>query len=286
MAIVSDSLPREKRGIGYSLAMWVGITSILSPVVAGFLYLEYGLTSGMRIAYLIVSACWLVSGIVLLRLTETLKSEAKVSVKETVTYYPKAFRECVSACRSVPKSMLNLLLIFTPAMFFIRMCIPYYALYANHVLQINEFQWAMLLTWELVLSYGLIIPIGKLVDSFGRKKPLVLSSALFASSMILFLSGDLPSLYTYFALSAIGNALVFTAYPALQADLTPKEFRGRIIGFSNFLDCFLGSIAVFIGGFLYGNVYPALPFALLLVFMPATAITTFLFVKEPETKED
>lgn len=60
-ALVADSLPPKRRGLGYSLSMLAGLTSIFSPVVVGLLYLKYDLVMGMRVAYLIVSACWLIS---------------------------------------------------------------------------------------------------------------------------------------------------------------------------------------------------------------------------------
>ena len=285
MAIVYDSIPPEKRGLGYSLTMWVGIVSILSPIVAGFLYLICGLVNGMRIAYVVVSACWFVSGLMLLHLTETSKHEANISLGEAVKQYPQALKKCVQVWKFVPRSMLNLLLIFTPATFFIRMCIPYYALYANHFLNVGEFQWAMLHTWESIVFYCAAIPVGKLVDFFGRKKPLVLSSVFSAVGIGLFLSGDLFSLYIFFTFSALCNALIFAAYPALQADLTPKELRGKVIGFTNFVDGFLGSIAMLLGGFLYGSVLPMMPFLLLLISMTATAGATYVFITEPKTME-
>lgn len=94
--------------------MWAGVTSILSPVVAGVLYLKYGLVIGMRIAYLMVSACWLISGIILLRLRETLKRErGNFSLRNLVKEYPKAFRECVNVWKFVPKTMFYLFIVFT-----------------------------------------------------------------------------------------------------------------------------------------------------------------------------
>ncbi len=287
MAIVADSLPPEKRGLGFSLSMVVGATSILSPIVAGILYLKYDLVNGMRIAYLIVSACWFASGLILFRLTETLKTEkTNVSWTEVFKQYPKAFKECITVWKFVPKSMLYLLLVFTPVTFFIRMCMPYYVLYANHALKIEEFQWALLQTSYSVAFYSLLLPTGKLVDVFGRKKPLLLSSVFFAFGIVLFIYGDVARLYIFFALSAIGNALIFTAYPSLQADLTPKEYRGKVMGFSNFIDCLLGSGALLLGGFLYENVSPITPFLLLLAIMIFTAVATFIFITEPKTKEN
>lgn len=286
MAIVADSLPPEKRGLGYSLSMLAGVTSILSPVTAGILYLKYGLLIGMRITYLIVSACWFICGLVLLGLKETLSSEkSKISLVAFFKEYPRAFRDCVTVWRIVPKSMLHLFLVFTPLTFFVRMCIPYYVLYASQVLKVDEFHWAILQAFNSVIFYSLLLPIGRSVDVFGRKKPLVLSSVSGALGIALFMYGNPMGLYVSFALSAICNALVFTAYPSLQADLTPKEYRGKVMGFSNFVDSILGSGALLLGGFLYESVSRSIPFLLLLIAMVLTATATAIFITEPQIKE-
>jgi MFS family permease len=285
-ALVADSLPPEKRGLGYSLSMLAGVTSILSPVVAGILCLKYGLVAGMRMAYIIVSICWLISGIMLLRLKETVKTEKTgFSLSEFLKEYPKAFRECLTVWRFLPKAMLYLFLIFTPLMFFVRMCIPYYVLYANKVLGVDEFQWAVLQTVNSITFYCSLLPVGKMVDKIGRKKPLIFSSISGALAMALFLHGNPVGLYAFSVFSAICNVLVFTAYPSLQADLTPKEYRGKLLGFSNFIDCLLGSAALLLGGFLYETTSKMAPFLLLLIAMASTAVATAIFVTEPKVKQ-
>lgn len=287
MAIFADSVPPEKRGLGYSLSMFAGVTSVFSPLVAGLLYLNYKLIWSMRIAYLIVSLCWLVSGLALLSLKETLRPQTSgISIRQAVKQYPKAVRECVAVWRLVPKSMLNLFLVFTPTLFVVRMCIPFYTLYATQVLHVDGFQWALLHVWESVVLYLLMLPTGRLVDFFGRKKPLLLSSVFFALGITLFMTGDMLRLYVFLALSAVGNALVFTAYPALQADLTPPEYRGRVMGFSNFTDGFLGGVAVLLGGFLYGNISPVAPFAVQLIVLIVAVPSTYLFVKEARARQE
>lgn len=284
-ALVADSLPLEKRGLGYSLSMLAGVTSILSPVVAGTLYLKYGLVVCMRIAYLIVSVCWLVSGIMLLKLEETLKTEkAGASFTNFLRECPKAFKECISVWKFVPKTMLHLFLIFTPVTFFARMCAPYYVLYASQFLKVDEFHWAILQTIYSITFYCLLLPVGKMVDTFGRRKPLIVSSLAGALGMALFLHGQPLELYLFSLFSAVCNALVFTAYPSLQTDLTPKEHRGKLTGFSNFSDCLLGAIALFLGGFLYEIVSPITPFLLLLATMALTTLTTAIFIVEPQKK--
>lgn len=285
-ALVADSFPPEKRGLGYSLSMLAGITSILSPVVAGILCLNYGLTSGMRAAYIIVSICWLISGVMLLKLKETMKTEmARFSITDFLKEYPKGFKECITVWKFLPKTMLYLFLIFTPLMFFVQMCIPYYVLYASKVLGVDELRWAILQTVNSITFYCSLLPIGKMVDKIGRKKPLIFSSISGALGMALFLHGNPVGLYAFSLLSAICNVLVFTAYPSLQADLTPKEYRGKLVGFSNFIDCLFGSAALLLGGFLYEAFSKMAPFLLLLIVTAFTAVVTAIFVTDPQTKQ-
>jgi len=286
MAIFADSVPPEKRGLGYSLSMIAGVTSVFSPLAAGFLYLSFRLIWTMRIIYMIVSACWLISGFLLLRLKETLKPQTSAtSVRQAIKQYPEAVKECVNVWRLVPRSMLNLFLVFTPTFFVVRMCIPFYTLYVTQVLHVDPFQWALLLVLESVVLYLVMLPAGKFVDVIGRKKPLLLSSVFFAAAIIMLITRSMLRLYIFAALSAVGNALVFTAYPALQADLTPQEYRGRVMGFSNFTDSFLGAAAVLLGGFLYGSVGPNTPFALQLTILIIAIPLTYLFVEEAKTRK-
>jgi hypothetical protein len=71
-----------------------------------------------------VSACWLISGIMLLRLRETLKSErGNFSLRNLVKEYPKMLKECVNVWKFVPKTMFYLFIVFSPVTFFVRMCI-------------------------------------------------------------------------------------------------------------------------------------------------------------------
>ena len=280
-AMFADSLPEDKRGLGYSVSLAVGATTILSPIVAGFLYLRFNLVGAMRIAYIIVSICWFISAFIFTRLIETTSDpKQKTSLKESLKQVPTALKESATVWKYLPKSVLVLFLVFSPVTFFIRMCAPYYALYATHVLQVGEFDWALLQMAYFLVYYALLLPVGKMVDIAGRKKALVLSSVLFAAGTTLFLSGDIFRLYAYFALTAGGNALVFTAYSSLQMDLTPKESRGKLLGFTNFADSMLAAVAVFLGGLIYENISPSVPFVLLLAILIPTALATSLFIKE------
>ncbi|MGC8997961.1 MAG: MFS transporter [Candidatus Bathyarchaeia archaeon] len=162
---------------------------------------------------------------------ETVKTErAGFSFSEFLKEYPKAFKECVTIWKFLPKATLYLFLIFTPLLFFVRMCIPYYVLYATKVLGVDELQWAVLQTVNSITFFCTLLPVDKMVDKIGRKKPLIFSSISGALAVALFLHGNPLGLYAFSMFSAICNVLVFTAYLSLQADLTPKRVQRKTFG--------------------------------------------------------
>lgn len=285
-AITADSLPSEKRGMGFSAINIIGVVSVASPLVAGFLYVNYGLVRGMRIAYFLVTTCFLAAAILRMKLRETIKaSSERIGFMDVIRSYPIAVRESMAVWKVVPRTMLYLFLIFVVAEFFGRMCSPYYVVYATENLSIEKFQWSLLLMLQLAVVFSSALPIGKFVDVFGRKKPLVLSNLLLMLAMPFFIYGDFMKLVTFFVLLGIVNNLGGTAYQSLEADLVPREYRGKVIGFTRFFILISASIGQLLGGFLYEKVSPQLPFLLMLASTVLGVILTSLLIHEPRKKE-
>jgi MFS family permease len=205
-AIMADSLPQEKRGMGFSVMQVVNVVSIVSPLIAGFLYTSYGLVQGMRIAYLIVMVFYLLAAIIRIRLRETIEVKANnVSFTDVIRNYPIAIKESLLIWRFIPKAMLYLFLISTVAGFFSNMCSPYYVVYATNILKIEKLQWALLITLQSAIIFGSLLPIGKFIDVIGRKKPLVIAPLIGALNMLLFIYGDFLRLTAFFILAGISN---------------------------------------------------------------------------------
>jgi MFS family permease len=164
------------------------------------------------------------------------------------------------------------------------MCHLYYVVYAANILSIDKFQWSLLLTLQSAIFFISILPIGKLVDVFGRKKPLVISHLFFMFALPLFIYGDFIRLIVFFTLSAIGNSM-FVAYQSLEADLVPREHRGKVIGFTHFFNYISIAIGQLLGGFLYEKVSSQLPFLLMWASTISGAILTILLIHEPKKRE-
>jgi len=286
-AIIADSIPIERRGMGFSMIMFVNNTAaVFSPVVAGFLYIKYGIVSGMRIAYLAIVIFYLVAAIVRIRLAETLKTNSEgISLSSAFREYPKAVKEGIGVWKILPRSMFFLFLTNAASSFIFAMCIPYQVVYATKVLKIEEFNWAILMMWYTGSMIFSALPSGKLADKIGRKKPLFVSWVLLALFPLLFLLGGLYILFVAFLFFGASNSLFAAAYQALEADLVPRGLRGKEVGCSQFITYVLMSIGGLTGGFFYEFVSPMLPFMLAFIVTLPCAVLTLFFVHEPKVKE-
>jgi MFS family permease len=139
--------------------------------------------------------------------------------------------------------------------------------------------------WFTASMLLLAIPSGKLADKIGRKKPLLASWILLGAYPLLFIYGTLPGLCLAFLFFGASNTLFMAAYQALEADLVPRELRGKEVGCSQFIMYILMAIGGLAGGFFYQYVSPMLPFILsFLVTIPCTLITWRL-IDDSETRQ-
>jgi MFS family permease len=286
-AILADSIPSEKRGLGFSLIMLVNnAVMIFSPVVAGLLCLRYGLVIGMRIAYSVTVVAYLIAAMIRVRLIETLRVDNDgFNLSNLFREYPRAVKEGLGVWKKLPRSMLVLFLTNAVSSFFGAMFLPYQVVYATKVLHINDFSWAFIMTWFSATMVFLALPSGKLADKVGRKKPAFVSWVLFAFFPLLFLAGGLFTLLVAYLFFGASNALYAAAYQALEADSVPQELRGKEVGCSYFITFVLMALGGLVGGFLYESVSPALPFILTFVATIPCAAVTLFFIHEPKQKE-
>lgn len=287
LAMIADSLPSERRGMGFSIIMLITrVATTPAPAVAGLLYSLYGLVSGMRIGYVVVVVLFLIAATLRSRLKETIGEGGKINPKELLNSYPKAMKESTEVWNVVPRSMLYLFIAGLFGTFSNAMVMSNFLFYAKYQLGISEALWWQLQTYLVMAIIILALPCGKLVDKIGRKIPLIISYFIFVPALLLFVYGDLMKLLLALPLVGLANVLMMAALSSLQADLVPKEQRGKVIGFTNFVNYVLTALGMLAGGFVYEHVNPQLPFLFLLVFLLPQFLITLLWVHEPEKREE
>ncbi len=287
-AMISDSLPPERRGMGFSIVMLIAsVSTTPSPAVAGLLRSYFGLIDGMRIIYGIVVTLFLIAAFFrFFFLKETVVSSSKPHLNEIIHSYPTALKESVGVWKKVPKAMLYLFLAFSMITFGFASMNLFSVVYATRVLFIDEIVWGFLLAIVPLTTIILAIPIGKLVDKIKRKTPILVSMLLFALSMLVFVYGDLTKVAISLIIVGVGQVMMNAAFGALQTDLTPKEQRGKVNGFINFANYMVMAVGSLLGGYLYEHVAPQAPFMLAIATVLPSFLLTLVLVKEPERKEE
>jgi len=285
-ALVADSTPPEKRGLGFSIINLLHYISVPSPIIAGVLAVKFGLIPGMRIAYLIVTVAFLVAAILRIRFKETLKKTVEGNpLTGAIKNFPKSITESVKALKTESHPMLFLFASFAIYHFAWFMCSLNLFFYATEIVNIKVFEWAVLMAWFSVVNILSALPCGKIIDRFGRKKPLIVAWFLFIPGLIGFVYGNIIIISICFLFLGVALILANTAYPALMADFVARDKRGKIIGSTNFFFYILSSLGVLSGGFMYEYLFPALPFLLsATMFIPCLILTLFK-VHEPTCKE-
>ncbi len=286
-AITADSIPPEKRGLGYALANVIpGIPALFSPFLARELIRRYGFLEGMRMAYWIaVAGCLMAALTRAFFLKETLERKAEMKVRELLSEVGKSVSEMLKAVRQMPEELKAFTVILFISVFEEPMFRMFMSLYAVHVVGISRADWAVLNVIWSATALAVGIPLGKAVDVMGRKKALVLSYLLWIPSTVFFIiSRGFLDLLVIFVFFSLGASLFGPAEQALIADLTPKEVRGRVMAAIGNLNLVAAACASAVAGFLY-QLDPVMPF-LTCVFIDILVLTLILlFLREPKARE-
>ncbi len=284
-AMFQDSLPPERRGMGSSIVQLIhGTFNTPGPVIAGFLLLQFGLETSMRIIYLIMTALYLTAAVWRLRLKETMTNGESLRFRYFVSSYPKAIKESFSVWRAVPRSMFWLFAVQVTVMFGMSVTNVINALYARDVLLIPEEQWWFVFIPLLLTIVVAAIPIGKTVDKIGRKIPLILGLSVFGTASWIFVAGNLLTVMISMCLFAIGQLLVMSSVMALATDLVSPMNRGKVVGFRNFVGYIAMGSGMLLGNYLYISFIPQLPFYLTIALTATAFLIAVLLVHEPENR--
>jgi len=284
-AIIADSLPSDRRGMGFSIITLIdGVSTTPSPLIAGWLFQVYGLVPSVRMGYAFVVVAFIIAGIIRLRLKETLEDPPAIDIRELAGSIPASIRESISVWGKVPRSAFALFTTDVLLMASLSIFMPIMVLYVVDDLGIPEVGWAIILTSFFISMIVLSIPCGKIIDKFGKKRPLIVAYLVWIVTVPLFVYGDFNRLLLAMLMVGLMQVVLMSASAALQADLVPTEHRGKVAGSSNFFRLIAAAIGNLLGGYLYDNVSHTLPWWLQIVFVVPCILIVVFFVKEPKVE--
>ncbi len=284
-AMVQDSLPPERRGMGSSIIQLIhGTFNTPGPMIAIFIFLHFGKVMGMRLIYLLMTGLFLAAAVLRLRLKQTMRNTEPFRFRYFISSYPKALKESFRVWNVVPRTVLWLFAVRTLVMFSLAITMVINALYARDVLGLSEQQWWYVFIPLLLTMVVASIPIGKMVDKIGRKIPLVLGLTVLSASTVIFATGNFIMVMVSMCLLGFGRMLIMSSSMALNTDLVHQVNRGKVMGFNNFIGYIVMGSGMLLGSYLYGNIIPQLPFIVSLGVSILTLPIVLFQVHEPKER--
>jgi len=284
-AMVQDSLPPERRGMGSSIIQLIhGTFNTPGPIIAGFLLWQLGLEWSMRTIYVVMTVLFLIAAVWRLRLKETMTNGEPIHFSYFVSSYPQAIKESVGVWKLVPRTVLWLFSVRTLVMFGMSLTGVINALYANKVLGIPREQWWLVFVPLLLTMVVASLPIGKMVDKVGRKIPIILGLGVLGAGTVIFAFGNFLMVMIAMCLFGFAQMLIMSGSMALSTDLIEPVNRGKVVGFNNFFGYIIMGFGMLLGAYLYENFVPQSPFIISLGATFVALLMVLFLVHEPKKR--
>jgi len=283
-AITSDSIPPEKRGVGFALtSLLPELMGLPGPLLAIYLVSTYGLIMGMRIAYSLMAASGLVAAALRLTLKETWRPDA--GKKEDFFH---GYREALRFASRDLKAFIAVAVSTNLTAGFFSVIQPFVIYYLGLSLE----EWGFLYMLGGVIWLLVVLPVGFLVDRVGRRKSLIsgLTASLVAFSLLLLarplgIVGFWPILGTMFLLW-LGSYMLHNSLSSLEADLVPRPLRGKLSAVLALLVDVAGAASSAACGFLYEAIHPTATVGVAMSSLLASLLVALAYLREPEHKHE
>lgn len=226
-AIVADSVPKDKRGMAFTVInLIMSVSTTPAPLVSGYLLTATGLIPSMRLSYGVAFLGFLAAALIRTRIKETVENPSKIDLREVASNIPEPERKHIGLGETPPRCPRALRCGCVMG-FSINIILPVLAFYIIDDLHIGEVNYSYLMTVLFVTMIAVSLPSGKIIDKIGKKKPLIAVFILWAIAVPLFIWGDFTLIVVAMTLIGLFQVLLNGAGSALYADLAPKEHRGK-----------------------------------------------------------
>jgi MFS family permease len=248
-ALIGDSLPPERRAIGFTVqSILKRLPIVLAPPIGGLLIGSLGLVAGMRVGLVITLILGTLSLLAQHRFYAEAPLEARpgaMGLRQTLHALPQALKRLLLA-ESIVRAGQGLAEIFV-------------VLYVTNVLGLSAATFGTLVALRMATSILVYMPVAMLADQRGRTPFVIISFVCFALfPLLLAVAGGLVGLVAAFVCAGL-RELGEPARKALIVDLADAAQRGRMVGAYYFTRGLVVMPSSLIGGLLW-QLAPQTPF--------------------------
>src|SRR5438034_7309456 len=245
-AVIGDSLPRERRAMGFTLqSILKRIPIVIAPVIGGALIASRGVLPGVHLGLMITLVLVVVTALLVLRINIPLKPVAPTNIR--------------GVWRSFPSALKRLLI----SDVIIRMCEGmtgvFAILYVTNVQHFSVARYGTLVAIQMITSILVYIPAGKIAHRVGRTPFVIATFLIFALfPLALMLAPNFLFLIGAFVIGGL-REIGEPSRKAMIVDFARDDLRARSVGLYYPVRSISITPAAAIGGLLW-KVTPRAPF--------------------------
>ncbi len=245
-AVIGDSLPRERRAMGFTLqSILKRVPIVIAPIVGGALIASRGVLSGVHIGLVITLVLAGITALLVLRINIPVQRAEAINIRGVWQSFHSALKRLLIS-DAIIRTCEGMTGVFA-------------ILYVTNVLHFSVARYGTLVAIQMTTSILIYIPAGKIADRVGRK-PFVI--ATFFSFALFPLAVVFASNFGLLVVAFIIGGLREIGEPARKAmivDFARDNLRARSVGLYYLIRSLSITPAAAIGGLLW-KIAPQTPF--------------------------
>lgn len=245
-AVIGDSLPKERRAMGFTLqSLLKRIPIVFAPIIGGAIIASVGIASGIRIGLIITLALAVATAFIIMTIKVSIKSSEPINIFGVWRSFHRGLKRLLVSDIIIRtcEGMADVLII----------------LYVTNILHVSIARFGVLVAIQITTSLVVYIPAAKFADRIGRR-PFVIATFFFFA--LFPLAVVLAQGFATLVLAFIVGGLREIGEPARKAmivDLAEPEVRARTVGLYYLMRSLAITPAAAIGGLLW-KLAPETPF--------------------------
>jgi len=247
-AVIGDSLPRERRAMGFTLqSILKRVPIVIAPIVGGALIASRGVLSGVHLGLVITLVLAGVTALLVLRINIPVQRAEAINIRGVWQSFHSALKRLLIS-DAIIRTCEGMTGVFA-------------ILYVTNVLHFSVARYGTLVAIQMTTSILIYIPAGKIADRVGRK-PFVI--ATFFSFALFPLAVVFASNFALLVVAFIIGGLREIGEPARKAmivDFARDNLRARSVGLYYLIRSLSITPAAAIGGLLW-KIAPQTPFVI------------------------
>ncbi|HZJ45799.1 MAG TPA: MFS transporter [Pyrinomonadaceae bacterium] len=269
-AVIGDSLPRERRAMGFTLqSILKRIPIVIAPIIGGMLIASWGIVRGVHAGLVIALVLAAITFLLVTRINITIEPAKVTNIRGVWRSFHSALKRLLVSDIIIRtcEGMTGVLTI----------------LYVTNIKGVSIAWYSTLIAVQMITSIIVYLPAGKIADRIGRK-PFVI--ATFLSFALFPLAVMLASSFSSLVLAFIVGGLREIGEPSRKAmivDFAQEGVRARSVGLYYLVRSLSITPAALVGGLLW-KIAPQMPFITAAIIGMAGTVVFAITVEEQNAR--